>query len=127
MSRKSVLVVDDDAGVRKSFQLAFEGQPYTVHDAESGEAGLARLASQRYDLIFLDLKMPGLNGVETLRAIREQGIDVPIYVVTAFYREFLSELEGAANDGLAFDVLEKPMGGDQLVSITHQILGSSGL
>jgi len=122
---KTVLVVDDDPGVRKSFQLAFEDTPYKIEAAESGEAGLAKLADAAYDLIFLDLKMPGLNGVQTLREIRSRGILAPVYVVTAFYREFLSELEEAADDGLAFDVLEKPMAGDQLLAITNEILAGA--
>lgn len=122
---KNLLVVDDDLGVRKSFELAFEGTNYRLDAAESGTVGLAKLDQTPYDLIFLDLKMPGLNGVETLRAIRERGVDVPVYVVTAFYREFLSQLDQAADDGLAFDVLEKPMDGEQLVSIADQILAGS--
>lgn len=120
---KSVLVVDDDPGVRKSFELAFEDAPYVVRSAESGMLGLEMLDRDPYDLIFLDLKMPGLNGVETLRAIRARGLDTPVYVVTAFYREFLSDLDAVANDGLAFEVLEKPIDGERLVSITGDILG----
>ena len=121
---RSVLVVDDDPGVRKSFQLAFEDEPYAVDAADSGTAGLARLEAAQYDIIYLDLKMPGLNGVETLRAIRARGVDVPVYIVTAFYREFLSDLDEAADDGLAFEVLEKPVDGEQLVAITNEILGT---
>lgn len=122
---KNVLVVDDDQGVRRSFELAFEDSPFRVEAVESGEAGLAKLDHASYDLIFLDLKMPGMNGVDTLRAIRSRGFSAPIYVVTAFYREFLSGLESASADGLAFDVLEKPVAGDQLLAITEQILGGA--
>ena len=46
--------------------------------------------ARKYDLVFLDLKMPGLNGVETLRELRQMDQDLPIYIVTAFHEEFLA-------------------------------------
>ena len=90
---KRILVVDDEEAIRKSFILALEDTDYKVDAADSGEKGIEFVINQTYDLIFLDLKMPGLNGVETLQKIREIDNQAIVYFVTAFYGEFLEELE----------------------------------
>ncbi len=119
---KRVLVIDDDEFVRKSFTLVLTGSGYEVDTAESGEKGIEKAGNERYDLIYLDLKMPGLNGVETLRELRKRDKDIPIYIVTAFYGEFFEELQEASKDGLEFEVLTKALGGDQITGITKGIL-----
>ena len=124
MSDKRILVIDDDEAIRKSFALALEDTGYQVDTAESGEKGIEMERKARYQLIFLDLKMPGMNGVETLREIRKIDEDVPIYVITAYHKDFFDQLLNAAEDGINFEVLEKPIGGEQIVSVTKSILGT---
>ena len=119
---KRILVIDDDEFVRKSFTLALTGSGYEVDTAESGEKGLKKAGNERYDLIYLDLKMPGLNGVETLRELRKRDRDIPIYIVTAFYGEFFEELQEAIKDGLDFEVLTKALSSAQITGITKGIL-----
>jgi CheY-like chemotaxis protein len=119
---KRILVIDDEPGIRKSFITALEDTGYLVETAESGEVGIEKLEIQKYDLIFLDLNMPGLNGVETLRELREIDKDVPIYIVTAFHAAFTDQLKAAAADKIDFELLKKPLSGDQIVSITKGIL-----
>lgn len=119
---KSILVIDDDAAVRKSFALALEDTPYQVDTAETGEIGIEKLKGGGYDLIYLDLKMPGLNGVDTMREIRKTGSEMPIYIITAFYDEYFNQLKSAADDGMEFEVLRKPIGSDQIVMVTKSIL-----
>ena len=118
----TILVVDDDEAVRKAFALAFEDTPYQVETAESGEQGLEKETEHRYDLVFLDLKMPGLNGVQTLREIRKIDADVPVYIVTAFHVEYFEELKAASVDGISFEILQKPVGRDQLIQVTEAAL-----
>jgi CheY-like chemotaxis protein len=119
---KHILVIDDEPSIRKSFLTALEDTAYIVETAESGEVGIERLERRKYDLIFLDLNMPGLNGVETLRELREIDKDVPIYIVTAFHAAFIDRLKGAVADKINFELLKKPLNSDQIVSITKGIL-----
>ena len=120
---KRILVIDDEEAVRMSFTLAFEGTGFEVDTAESGEKGLQMKKDAEYDLIFLDLKMPGMNGTQTLRQIRETDKDVPIYIVTAFHKEFFDELKIARKEKLDFEVLKKPVSNEEIVLLTKSILG----
>ena len=80
------------------------------------------MESTKYDLVFLNLNMPGLNGVETLRELRARDKNVPVYIQTAFHAAFADQLRQAAKDGMDFEILKKPLGSDQIVSITKGIL-----
>ena len=95
--------------MRKSFARAFEDDRYEVDTAASGEEGLRALKKHRPDLIFLDPKMPGMNGIETLKEIRKIDEHVPVYIVTAFLKEFLELLNVAVKQGIKFEVLNKPI------------------
>ncbi len=114
---KRILVIDDEEVIRKSFILALESTGAQVETAESGEKGIEKAREARFDLIFLDLKMPDLNGIETLRELWEMGQMVPIYIVTAFYDEFLGGLQSAANDGISFQLLRKPVSAHEIRAI----------
>jgi len=119
---KRILVIDDDESIRKSFTLALEDTAYQVDTAESGEKGIEMEQQEKYNLIFLDLKMPGLNGVETLRELRKIDKDVPVYIVTAFHKEFFEGLKSAGEDGIDFEVVKKPIGGDEIVLVANSAL-----
>lgn len=120
---RSILVIDDDEAVRKSFILALEETAHRVDTAESGEKGIEKVETTAYDLIFLDLKMPGLNGIQTLRQLRQRDTSVPVYIVTAFHKEFLKDLKLLSDDGIEFDLLRKPIGSDEIVQLTESMLG----
>jgi len=119
---KRILVIDDEEAIRKAFVLALEDTAYQVDTAESGEKGIEMAKEANYDLIFLDLKMPGMNGVETLRELRKMDKDVPIYIITAFYEEFFEELKGVEKDGIDFEVLRKPFRSEQIVLTAKSML-----
>lgn len=118
-----ILVIDDEQAIRKSFILALEEGDYSVTAVESGMKGISSVEKQEFDLIFLDLKMPGLNGVETLCEIRKRNDKVPIYIVTAFHQEFFEQLKQAWRDGLEFELLEKPILAEQIMLIVRGVLG----
>jgi two-component system nitrogen regulation response regulator NtrX len=80
--RDSVLVVDDEAGVRASLAGILGDEGYAVEAAESGEAALVALAARRFDLVLLDVWLPGQDGLEVLRRIRERDAELPVVVIS---------------------------------------------
>ena len=120
---KKLLVIDDEKSVRKSFELTFEDSDYNIETAESGKKGIERIKENTYELIFLDLKMPEMNGVETLKEIRKINTKVRVYIITAFLSEYLDELkEATSQDNLDFEIMHKPLDSEQLTKIVNQIL-----
>ncbi len=80
---KTVLIVDDDPTQRRLLQAVIEKQGYRVETAESGDAALERVASSPVDVMLLDLIMPGMDGMETLDAVKKRLPDLPVIVLTA--------------------------------------------
>ncbi len=120
--RKKVLIIDDDEAVRKSFDLALEDSGHQIDTAESGERGIDMQKKEGYDLIFLDLNMPGLNGIETSRKLRKLDTKVYVYIITAFSKEFMEELKALREEGIYFDLFRKPMDMDEIVEATMAVL-----
>lgn len=118
----SILVIDDDSAVRKAFKLALEDTTYEVDEAESGEEGIKKLTNKEYRLVFLDLKMPGISGIETLRKLRQFNHTIPVYIVTAFHKEFLSDLQNLRQEGIRFELLRKPLGANDILMLVNSIL-----
>jgi CheY-like chemotaxis protein len=119
---KRILVIDDDEGIRKLFLLSLEGKGFQIDTAESGEKSIELMQQTKYDLIYLDLKMPGMNGVETLRELRKMNKDVPVYIITAFHEEYFDQLKAVEQDGIDFELLKKPFDSEQLILVTKGIL-----
>ncbi len=119
---KRILVIDDDEGIRKLFLLSLEGKGFQIDTAESGKQGIEIIQQTKYDLIYLDLKMPGMNGVETLRELRKMDKDVPVYIITAFHEEYFDLLKAAEQDGIDFELLKKPFDSEQLILVTKGVL-----
>jgi nitrogen regulation protein NR(I) len=103
MSR--VLIIDDDDQLRKSFQKLLKEEGYEVSGAASGEAGLAEVRRQPPDLVIVDMRLPGMNGLETFQAI--QGIEpkLPAIIMTAYGT---TETAIEATKIGAFDYILKP-------------------
>ncbi len=119
---KHILVIDDEEDIRASFVLALTDKGYIVDTAETGKEGIEKERSKKYDLIFLDLKMPGISGVEALREIRKENKEIPIYIITAFYKEFFDELKAAEKEGLSFEIIKKPIDSNKILLITKSVL-----
>lgn len=118
----TILIIDDDPAVRGSFSLILEDAGYDVRVAGNGLNGLAMAEEISPDLIFLDLRMPGLDGVETLRRLKAVNNAFNVYVVTAFAHEYMEQLKTAHDEGLAFQIANKPL---SLAQIKH-IAGTIG-
>jgi CheY-like chemotaxis protein len=122
---KKVLVIDDDDAVRSAFRLALEDFPADVLTVDSGEQGVEIAREEPVDVVFLDLKMPGVDGVETLARLRAGGCGARIFVVTGFAEEFMSRLRDASADGLDFEVMRKPLERNDIRSVVTSVLGGA--
>src|SRR5438270_147892 len=102
----SILVVDDEADIRKSLRGALEDEGYKIGTAESGEACLEALKTRSYDVILLDIWLPGIDGLETLEKIKEHE-DPPEVIIISGHGTI--ETAVRATKLGAFDFLEKPL------------------
>ena len=112
-----LLVVDDQMGVRRLISEALLDAGYLVDQAVDGREALDLLKEKKYQLIILDVKMPGMSGLETLREIRKIDRDVPVVLMTAY--EELDLLEEADKLGVAH-FLCKPFDLNELRSLARQ-------
>jgi len=119
---KTILIIDDEEGIRDAFQFALEELDYKVETAKNGEEGVRKAVTYAPDLVFLDLNMPGMDGVETMRHLKEHSADQRIYIVTGFYEQYMTRLEDAAADGLEFEVARKPLGREQIQMVARAML-----
>lgn len=79
-----VLIIDDDRNLRFAFRRVLDARTYTIDEAGTGEEGLAMAKSQPYDVILLDLRMPGMSGMEVLQKLLELDAKTPVIMMTAF-------------------------------------------
>jgi DNA-binding NtrC family response regulator len=79
-----ILIIDDEAAIRESLQTLLELEDYRVATAVDGEEGLARLAADPYDLVLLDLALPGRDGIEILKEIHERDATQAVIMITAY-------------------------------------------
>lgn len=94
---KKILVVDDEEYIRELYRDELAEEGYQVELAGDGQEALAKMATFRPDLVTLDVKMPGLDGIEVLRRIRETDASVSVLLVTAF-GEFRQDFNTWASD-----------------------------
>lgn len=107
-----ILVVDDEPQIRRVLRAALTAQGYEVTDARTGEDALLALRDARFDLVLLDMNMPGMGGLETCRQIRE-GSEVVIIVLTVRDEE---KDKVAALDAGADDYVNKPFSMPELLA-----------
>lgn len=122
MPTQTILVIDDEESIRDAFVLALEDSSYLVYTAESGQQGIEIAQRIKPQLIFLDLKMPGMDGVETLRQLRKILDDVRVHILTAFHQEYLRPLQELADQGFDFELTRKPIDSVQIVKIVTAMM-----
>ena len=118
---QNILVIDDDPAVLGSFQLVLGEIGFDVYVAENGLKGIEQAKAKRPDLIFLDLRMPGIDGVETMRRLLAMDNTLNIYIVTAFSLEYLADLKLAREEGLTFQLANKPLSSTQIRHIAQSV------
>lgn len=112
MSAGRILVVDDDPQIRRVMRVTLTGQGYEVDDAKNGDSALEKVREQRFDLVLLDMNMPGMIGLETCRAIRSQS-EIGIIMLTV--RDTESDKVEALDAG-ADDYITKPYNPPELLA-----------
>src|ERR671910_2020157 len=106
MSSKSrILVIDDEAEIRRSVRMILEYEGYDVIEASSGPEGVALAEKESPDLVFLDVKMPGMDGLEALQRIRTVNETLPVVIISG--HGTVSTAVEATKAG-ALDFIEKP-------------------
>src|ERR1700712_5167149 len=104
--RASVLVVDDEAAIRDSLHMILEYEGYRVEEAANGSQALSKVAERAPDAVVLDMKMPEMDGLEWLRALRERGYDMPVLMISG-HADVATAVEATRRG--AFDFFEKPL------------------
>jgi len=117
MSKGSILVVDDEAEIREGLELLLSSEGYGVSSAETGDAGLAKLEEQPFDLLLLDVSLPDRNGLELLREIRRRDPYLSVVLITAYAS---IEMARAAFKSGAQDYITKPWSNDELLAQVAQ-------
>lgn len=117
----NILVVDDDEQMTETLSDILEAKGYRVAVAGSGEQALDRVAECRFDVILLDIKLPGMNGVETLKAIRRQCPESMVVMMTAYT---LPDLIKKAEEEGALATLTKPLDMNKVLAFLRELQGS---
>ena len=114
-----VLVVEDEAKIANALRQGLEGEHYEVVLARTGEDGFFRASAEAFDLIVLDVMLPGRNGLEILRALRQRGTATPVLMLTA--RDGVED-RVLGLDGGADDYLVKPFAFPELLARIRALL-----
>src|SRR5260221_3121236 len=119
MPKPRILVIDDEAAIRDSLRMTLEYEGYEFLAAATGQEGLALAEREAPDLILLDVKMPGMDGLEVLDRLRAANDGLPVIVVSG--HGTISTAVEATKKG-AFDFIEKPFASDRvLLSIRNAL------
>ncbi|HXE95613.1 MAG TPA: sigma-54 dependent transcriptional regulator [Dongiaceae bacterium] len=122
MKRSVILVVDDEAVIRDGIQRVLEGDRFEVETCMSGHNAIECLQKNDYGLVITDLKMPGMNGIEVLKAVKALQPDIPVILITG-YGSIDTAVEAMKNG--AADYVSKPFSPDLLLEKVHNALSHS--
>jgi CheY-like chemotaxis protein len=117
--KPQVLVIDDDAVVGRSFDRVLTKKGYEVNTALTGEEGLERIEAKNYDVVFTDIQMPGMNGMEVAEHIKSKCPWTPVVVITGYGTE---EHEAQASVLGVSGFVHKPLTPEIIESITLKAL-----
>src|SRR6476469_6249479 len=117
--KPSVLIVDDEAGVRSALGGVLRDEGYAVEAVESGESCLDRVTRTPFDVIILDIWLPGMDGLATLSRLRERRVDSPVVMISGHGN--IESAVRAIKMG-AFDFVEKPLSLEKTVLVVRNAL-----
>jgi DNA-binding NtrC family response regulator len=120
MSEKSrILVVDDEQVVRLCLHRTLASEDCKVETVVNGKAALEMMERHPFDVVLLDLRMPGMNGMEVLKVIKEKWPESEVIIVTGYAAVDTAKAAVAAG---AYDYLAKPVGPDEIISAAQAAL-----
>ncbi|CAM4206151.1 MULTISPECIES: response regulator transcription factor [Paenibacillus] len=114
-----LLVIEDEEGIARILQLELEHEGYEVGRAEDGRTGLEMASSGEWDLVLLDVMLPGINGIEVLRRLRSAGNPIPVVLLTA--RDTVPDKVSGFETG-ANDYITKPFAMEELLARVRNLL-----
>jgi two-component system, NtrC family, nitrogen regulation response regulator NtrX len=124
MAKSRILVIDDEGAIRDSLKMTLEYEGYEFLGAATGQEGLALAEREAPDLVLLDVKMPGMDGIEVLERLRNMNESLPVVVVSG--HGTISTAVEATKKG-AFDFIEKPFASDRVLVSLRNALDSRQL
>jgi CheY-like chemotaxis protein len=113
-AQRTVLVVEDDASLRNSVRLILEHKGYDVTLARDGVVALEKARATAFDVILMDIRMPGMSGVEVFEAIRAESLGPAVVFITAYA---MNDVESRLLEEGVVDVLRKPVDVDRLLNL----------
>ncbi|MEE1673276.1 response regulator [Agarivorans aestuarii] len=124
MSRKLpvVLAVDDEQFLLDAYSLALAGNPIDLITCDDGSKAIDIALEKQPVLIFIDLKMPSLSGVDVLKALNQKNFHTNTYIVSAFAEEYLQDLEALKQEGYDFEVAIKPLHPREIRTIVESVI-----
>ena len=120
IDKKTLLIVDDDIAHRTMLRILLDWQ-YQIVEADDGSTAIEEADQRDFDLILMDIRMPGVSGLEALEKIRSLRPGVPIIMMTAFFSD---EITVQAKDRGAFGCLSKPLDFEDLRQNLQQAVAS---
>ena len=119
---RKVLVVDDDPVVRKSFDRVLSNKGYAVITAESGEEALRKLDEERYDIVYSDVRMPGMSGLEVAENVKARRPWTPVVIITGYGTE---AAEARAKAAGVSSFLHKPLSPEMIEDSVRDTLAAT--
>ncbi|MFT4111272.1 sigma-54-dependent transcriptional regulator, partial [Silvibacterium sp.] len=115
-----ILIIDDESAIRESLETLLTLEGYTIEMAVNGEDGLKAIENSVYDLVLLDLALPGKNGLEILKLIREKHTSLPVIMITAYGK--VDNVVEAIHTG-AQNFVQKPWDNEKLLADIRSAIG----
>jgi two-component system response regulator (stage 0 sporulation protein F) len=118
VEKKRILLVDDEEGIQLLYREEFEEEGFEVTTAYNGEEALEQFSHELPDLVILDINMPGMNGIEVLRRMKEINPNLPV-ILSSAYPEYKQDLSTWASE----DYIVKSANMDELKNAVRKHLG----
>lgn len=115
-----ILITDDDPNTRETFKDTLEAKGYKISTAATGEEAIELVKERPHDILFIDMKLPVLNGLETYLAIKKINPNIVAVIITAYGEEMKDLLEEAVNNS-CYTCLTKPIDMDNVLKLIEEI------